>query len=361
LQMPVHPGVDVLELVAARAQVLQGRAGHPGAAVDQVHAGLVQGHRVPGGQDADVPHDGQVVVAVAVAGRGHLGDEADEHGPVPVELHHPGGVFHHLLQEDRDGFVPLDLDVAVGAHQQAFGAAHALGGVDDRLFRLRVDPDGLLGAVDHALLAAGALLLRNLGGDVGVLGELALAGGAAHAQVLQGAAEAGEFVELEVAKRHQGFRLQNSFRQVNRLKLLLINLHRYFGLAGEAVGDDQGGPHHRVGEAVFDGGGEMAHRLGPGAHVHGIGVGEKGPGAVVPQAVHHLAHVQRPDEGGVALLPEVELHGHQGPLLLALDDALQVNRLQELLKFLEIGLLGGGPEVHEKDLAGHGVTLFRGI
>ena len=155
-----------------------------------------------------------------------------------------------------------------------------------------------------------------------MLGQLALAGGAAHPQVFQGAAETGEFVELEVGKRHQSFRFQDGFGQIDGLKLFPVDLHLHFGLTGEAVGDDQAGLDHRVGEAVFDGGGQVAHRLGPGAHIHGVGVGEEGAGAVLPQAVHHLAHEDGPDEGGIALLAEMELHRHQGPLLAALDDAI---------------------------------------
>ena len=135
------------------------------------------------------------------------------------------------------------------------------------------------------------------------------------------------------------------------MKLLPVDLHLHFGLAGEAVGDDQGGLDHGVGEAVFDGGGEVADGLGPGADVDGVGVGEEGPAAVLINVVHHLAHIDGPDEGGVALLAEMELHPHQGPLLFAADEGLEIQGLQEPLKFLEIGLLGGGPEVHEEDLA----------
>ena len=163
LEGPVDVGVDVLKFVGAGGEVFQLGAGEPRGLVHQVGRGLVDGHRVVGGHDADVPDDGGVVEAVAVAGRGHLGDEVDEQGPVLFVEHDPVGVFHHFLQEHRDGLVPLDLDVAVGAHRNAFGATHAYFGVDDRLFRLRVDVDGLHGAVGHALAAAGAFLFGDQG------------------------------------------------------------------------------------------------------------------------------------------------------------------------------------------------------
>ena len=225
--------------------------------------------------------------------------------------------------------------------------------VDDRLFRLQVDADGLLGAVGDAVAAAGALLLGHLGSDVGVLGQLAFAGGAAHPQVFERPAEPREFVQLEVGQGHQGLGLDDGLGQKHGLKLLAVDLHLHFGLAGEAVGDDQRRPHHRVGKAVFNGGGEMADGLAPGAHIHGVGVGEKGPPPQVPNLVHHLAHVHRPDKGGIALLPEMQLHRHQRPLLAPLNDALNIQGIQQPLKLLEIGLLGGGPEIHHKNLAGH--------
>jgi hypothetical protein len=204
-----------------------------------------------------------------------------------------------------------------------------------------------------AVAAAGALLRGHLGGDVGVLRQLAFAGGAAHPQVFQRPAEAGHFMQLEVGQGHQGFGLHDGLGQKHGLELLALDLHLHFGLAGEAVGDDQGRFYHRVGKAVFDGGGEMADGLAPGADVHGVGVGEKRPPPQVPNPVHHLAHVHRPDEGGVALLAEMQLHRHQGPLLLTVNDALHIQRIQQPLKLLKIGLLGGGPQIHHKNLAGH--------
>ena len=52
----------------------------------------------------------------------------------------------------------------------------------------------------------------------------------------------------------------------------------------------------------------------------------------------------------------LEVLGRLSPgknLRTALDDILDIQRLQEPREFLEIGLLGAGPEVHEEYLAGH--------
>jgi hypothetical protein len=36
------------------------------------------------------------------------------------------------------------------------------------------------------------------------------------------------------------------------------------------------------------------------------------------------------------------------------NDALNIQGIQQTLKLLEIGLLGGGPQIHHKNLTGHG-------
>ena len=75
-----------------------------------------------------------------------------------------------------------------------------------------------------------------------MLGELAFPGGAAHAQVFERPAEAREFVQLEVGQGHQGVGLHDGLGQKHGLELLALDLYLHFGLAGEAVGDDQGRP-----------------------------------------------------------------------------------------------------------------------
>jgi hypothetical protein len=194
-------------------------------------------------------------------------------------------------------------------------------------------------------------------GDVAVLGHLAFAGGPAHAQVFDGPAEARHFVQLEMAHGHQALGLMDGLGQKHGFELLLVDLHLHFGLAGEAVGDDHRGPGDGIGEAVFNGGGEVAHGLGAGPQVQGVAVGEEGVGALAPELIHHQAHEIGADVGGVALFPEMELHRDQGPLFLALDDAFDLQGLEELAEFLEIGLLEGGAQVHEIDCAGHEVTF----
>jgi hypothetical protein len=54
----------------------------------------------------------------------------------------------------------------------------------------------------------------------------------------------------------------------------------------------------------------------------------------------------------------MQLHRHQRPLLLAVNDTLDIQRIQQPLKLLEIGLLSGGPQIHHKNLTGHLIHLM---
>jgi len=93
------------------------------------------------------------------------------------------------------------------------------------------------------------------------------------------------------------------------------------------------------------------------AHVDGVGVGQERAAAGLPEVVHHPAHEDGRMKEVFALLAEMEFHPDQGPLLLAPDDVLDLQGLQEPLEFLEIRLLDAGPEIHEEYLAGHIISL----
>ena len=78
-------------------------AGDGGLFPAGVGAGLVQSHRVKGGEHAHVGHDGQVVLPVAVAVGGHVDDQADvELGPA---VHHRLGVLRHAAAQLLHGRV----------------------------------------------------------------------------------------------------------------------------------------------------------------------------------------------------------------------------------------------------------------
>jgi len=278
-------------------------------------------------------------VAIAVAGRGHLGDEVDEHAPVALGGHDAGGVLHHFLQKHRDGFVPLDLDVAVGADQDALGAADALFGS-----MTAFSVSGLMPMASWAQWSTHSpqpvhFLAFTLGEILECWESLPFREAQPMPRFFRAPPNPESSCSLKwVRVTNPSASTMASARNTD-LNCFALDIYLHFGLAGEAVGDDQGGPHHRVGKAVFDGGGEMADGLAPGAHIHGVGVGEEGR-PPTPDLVHHLPHVNGPDEGGVALLAEMQLHRNERPLLAAVNDALDIQGLQQAAEFLKIGLLG---------------------
>ena len=108
---PIDLRVHAAEFIPSRGMAAgQGRVRQALCLVDQVGTGLIEGHRVAAGEDADVRDDGGVRVPVAVAGRTDLGNE------VEVELFAgfaAGGtqrVLSHLAHHLARLFVPLDLD-----------------------------------------------------------------------------------------------------------------------------------------------------------------------------------------------------------------------------------------------------------
>ena len=53
----------------------------------------------------------------------------------------------------------------------------------------------------------------------------------------------------------------------------------------------------------------------------------------------------------------MQLYSHQGALFAPVNDAFDINGFQELGEPLKIGLLEGGPKIHEENFAGHEVTF----
>ena len=184
---------------------------------------------------------------------------------------------------------------------------------------------------------------------------LAELGGAAHGEVLDGAAEAGHFVALEVGEHHHGRRPGDLRGDAHGMEVLAVDDHGHVVLAVEAVGDDDGAVDHARGEAVAHRRFEVVHGVMAGARVEGGGVGQEGLGAGLADFVHHDAHELGVKVGVVAHLAEVQLHGAG----LALDHAvLEAHQGQQARHFGLLGLVvaatGHGVEV---DGGSHVVSL----
>ena len=162
----------------------------------------------------------------------------------------------------------------VGADADAAAAADALIVVDDSLSADKADR--AVRAVAGALAAAAA----QLGIDDRLAGivllHLARAGAAAHAGVLQRAAEARLLMALEVVQGNKDVRVHDRAADLRILDIFAAH-DRDLDLVGalEAVGDDDLTSGGQRGEAVFHCGVEMLQRVLSAADVERVAVGQK--------------------------------------------------------------------------------------
>ena len=128
----------------------------------------------------------------------------------------------------------------------------------------------------HALAAARAVVGLDRRAQAAVLLHLAPARGAAHADVLDGPAEAGQFVALEMADRDQHVGVHDVAAQVGRVEMSARAGHGPFVAAFEPVGDDDGRAEDVGVEAVGRGLQAVGYGFTPLADVKGVGVRQKG-------------------------------------------------------------------------------------
>ena len=190
-----------------------------------------------------------------------------------------------------------------------------------------------MGALGGALAAAHAAAGLHLGLALGVLLHLPPAGAAAHAQVLDGAAEAGLLVALEVGQGDHHVRLHDGLADLGGLDVLRPRHgHLHVVVAPQAVADDHLAARGQGGEAVFIGGVQVLQGVLPPAGVEGVAVGEEGD---APQLLHHVGHrlgVVGPQERQVPRLAEVHLDGHQLVVKIDLPDARPADELFQLVQ-----------------------------
>ena len=297
-----------------------------------VGAGAVQGHRVEAGKHADVRHDGGVVLPVTVAEGGNIHHQADVEVGTSVADRH--GVLCHLAVQQGVGVVVGGVDGVKVAPADAAAAALAQVLVDDRLAGIIADGVGtaFLGAL--LAVAAQAFLHHRLAGLV--LFHLAGAGTAAHAQVLQRAAEAGGLMALEVVQGDDDVRIHDGPADLGGGAVFGVG-HRHLDVVGatQAVADDELAAGGHGTEAVLLSGSQVFQGVLAPAGVQGVAVGEEGHAALF---LHHIRHRLGPvgaQVRQVARLTEVDLDGHELAVHVDLADA---GRLDELFQFfLQIG------------------------
>ena len=310
-----------------------------------VSASLVEGHRVEGGEHADVRQDGRVVLAVAVAVGADVLHKADvEGGAVMAD---GGSVLGHLAVQHLVGAVAQGIDGVEVAGTDAAAAALALVLVDDRLVLLVV-ADGVGAALLGAAMTAAAevFLHRRVAG--GVLLHLAGAGAAAHADVLDGTAEAGGLVTLEVAQADEDVGVHDGAADLSGLAVFAVR-HRHLHLIGaaQAVGDDDLTAGGHGPEAVQLGAGQVLEGVLSAARIQGIAVSQEGHTALLLAQVGHHLGVVGAQIGQVAQLAEMHLDGDELALHVDVLDACRDAQAAQLIGeagtygTAEIGIVDG--------------------
>ena len=169
-----------------------------------------------------------------------------------------------------------------------------------------------MGAVLGAFAAADALFLVHEGLAVGVHIPLALVGAAAHAQILQSAAEAGFLMPLEVVQGDDDVGIHDGSADPGGLGVLAaFHGDRYIVGALQTVGDQHMAAGGEGGEAVEVCGFQMIQSVLPGAYIHGVGVGEEGLASQILHQIHDDLGVVGADVGQVAQFTEVDLDGNE--------------------------------------------------
>ena len=309
--------------VAVGGGAAQGRLG-----VHRVHAGHVQRHRVEGGEHAHVGHDGHVVLGTAVAGGRHVDDQGNVEAGAAV--HHRLGVLGDLVIQVGGALVPVDLHRVLGTDGDAAAAAHAFVVVD---VRLAVFDDGrAVGADPAALAAADAVFLRHMGLARVVLLHLTGAAAAAHADVLQAAAEARRLVPLEMGQGDEHVRVHDGAADLGVLHILAARHgHLHLVAALQTVGnDDLAAGGHGV-EAVEHGAVHVIQRVLPPAHIQGVTVRQE---RLAAPLLHEVRHRPRPvgaQESQIARLAEMQLDGHELVLKINVAHAGGLHEPRQLL------------------------------
>ena len=189
-----------------------------------------------------------------------------------------------------------------------------------------------------------------------MLFHLAGTAAAAHADVLQGTAEARLLMALEVGQGHKHIRIHDGASDLGLLHQLTAG-HRHIHLVVslQPVGNDDltaGG--HGV-KAVDHGAVHVIQRIFPPAHIQGIAVGKKRLSAPLLNKVRHGFRPVGPQVRQIARLTKMQLDGHK--LVIEVDLA-HTRRFQQPRQLLLQILTIVGAKIGKKYFRSHNSSVL---
>ena len=342
--MPIGLGEVVAELAVADRLRLQ----------RHVDARLVERDGIERGEHADVGQDRRVIFAVTVAVRRDVTRDAD------VEawaiLTDGLRVLRHAAVEDVGGVPDLVVERVERTRADAAAAALAKLLVDDRLV-LNVG-NRVRAAFLRAATTAAAKLLMHADLARRMLLHLARAAAAAHADVLDRAAETRLLVPLEVREADEDVGVHDGAADLRRLQHAGV-LDRHFQLvrAAQTVADDDLTARRRRVEAVDVRAVEMLGRMAAAAWIERVAVRQERNALFLLYEVGDGLRVLRAKEREVAEFAEVHLDGDEAALKL---DRLEAHRKTQTLQLLRQARADVRAEIGEINFCFlcHGIAPF---
>lgn len=353
---PAGVVVRIVENIVSVPAIVHPGALHARHLVAEVAACHVERDGVESGEHADVGDDRGVVFRMAVAVRRDVADEADVE--IRLAVHDGGGVFGHFLVERLGGLRHGGVDGVDGAHAEAAAASGAGFAVEGHLFRGGVEMQGVVRALFETHFATDAEVAVELRLAVAVHRHFARARGAAHGEVLDRAAHAGQLVALEVVQRDDHVRVGDGAADLRGLEVDAVRDGEFdLVVALQPVADDHVAARGERAESVEVGGLEVFQRVFAVARIERVAVGQERLSAALLHEIGDDLRVVRAQERQVAELAEV--HFDRDELV------AQVERLESGFRHEVVQFVGQGRAVHfraevaEIDFLGHAGLLNR--
>ena len=305
----------------------------------QIRTGLIQGYRVKGRQHAQIRQNRSVVFPVTVAVR------RDVHDHIDVENRLSGsnrrGILRHFATEDFGYAVESRIDRIEGAGADTPAAALAEALVDDGFARIIGNRIGA--AFLRAFAAAAAEVRIDHGFSLIMLLHFSGPAAAAHAQVLDGAAETGELVALEMAEDNNDIRIVQRPADIGfPAEFAIRHRDRDIVRSLQAVRNDVMTSGRHIVEAVDIRIQQMIHRVFPGTGIERVTVREEGLSAVFLDQVGNGFYIIGPQVREIPELAEMQLDGHKLPFKV---DFVHSGQFAKVLEFYALAYIQPRTEI----------------